>query len=189
MQTFLDISVVVLGWAIVASYVWSTKHHFAAERFPLGAKLISAGAIGSALALTWTMAAVDQPPAFALAGLTLQGLGAALFWWAIAASRAARLRFVFDADKPGRVLTDGPYRMIRHPFYTSYLLFWAGWALASASASSAAILAFFAFAYTVAAREEEHNFSTSALAEEYGRYRQATGQFWPRMPGMQRREA
>lgn len=181
MQTFLDVSVIVLGWTMVASYIWSTKNHFSAERFPLGAKLVSAAVIGSALALTWTVSMAEQPPLFALAGLTLQALSAALFWWAIAASRAARLRFVFDADNPAGLLTAGPYGKIRHPFYTSYTLFWTGWALASASPSSAAIVAFFAFAYTAAAREEERNFARSTLAAEYGRYRAVTGRFVPRL--------
>lgn len=109
MHSLLDISVVTLGWVMVASYIWSTKNHFSAERFPLGAKLVSAAVIGCALALSRTMAVADQPLPFALAGLALQGSSAALFWWAIAASRAARLRFVFDADRPARLLTDGPY--------------------------------------------------------------------------------
>lgn len=181
MHTFLDICVVVLGWAMVGSYIWSTKKHFAADRFPLGAKLVSVAVIGCALALTWTMAVADQPLALVLAGLALQALSAALFWWAIAVSRAARLRFVFDADQPAGLLTDGPYGRIRHPFYTSYLLFWAGWSLASASPWASAIVAFFAFAYTAAAQEEERNFARSALAAEYARYRQVAGRFWPRM--------
>lgn len=181
MHSFLDISVVTLGWVMVASYIWSTKNHFSAERFPLGAKLVSAAVIGCALALSWTMAVADQPLPFALAGLALQGLSAALFWWAIAASRAARLRFAFDTDKPAGLLTDGPYGRIRHPFYASYLLFWTGWSLASASPSSAAIVAFFAFAYTAAAQEEERNFAHSPLADDYGRYWAVTGRFWPRL--------
>ena len=181
MHSFLDISVVTLGWVMVASYIWSTKNHFSAERFPLGAKLVSAAVIGCALALSWTMAVADQPLPFALAGLALQGLSAALFWWAIAASRAARLRFAFDTDKPAGLLTDGPYGRIRHPFYASYLLFWTGWSLASTSPSSAAIVAFFAFAYTMAAREEELNFARSPLADDYGRYRSVTGRFLPRL--------
>lgn len=181
MHTFLDICVIVLGWAMVASYIWSTKHHFSAERFPLGAKLVSVAVIGCALALSWTMAIAEQPLPFVLAGLALQATSAALFWWAIAVSRAARLRFVFDADKPAGLLTEGPYGRIRHPFYASYLLFWTGWSLASAAPSSAAIVAFFAFAYTAASQEEERGFARSALADEYRRYRQVAGRFWPRL--------
>ncbi|MDP3896579.1 MAG: methyltransferase, partial [Mesorhizobium sp.] len=171
----LDIVVVVVGWAMVASYVWSTKHHFSADHFPLGAKLVSAAVIGCALALSWTTLTAEQPVWFTLAGLALQLLSAGLFWWAIAASRAASLRFAFDPSKPAGILTDGPYRMVRHPFYTSYLLFWTGWAVVSASPSSAAIIAFFAFAYAAAAIEEEQDFASSALAEDYGRYRAVTG--------------
>lgn len=180
MHTLLDICVVVAGWVMVSSYIWSTKHHFAAERFPLGAKLVSAAVIGSALALTWTLAVTEQPLAFLLGGLTLQAMSAGLFWWAIAASRAARLRFVFDADKPASLITEGPYGRIRHPFYASYLLFWAGWALASASPWAIAIVAYFALSYTLAAREEERSFAGSPLADDYRRYRAVTGRFWPK---------
>jgi protein-S-isoprenylcysteine O-methyltransferase Ste14 len=181
MQTVLDFSVNVLGWAMIASFAWSMKHHFDSGAFPLGAKLLSGAVIGCGLALGWTLSTAEQPLVLLLAGLALQGLGGALFWWAIAASRAARLRFVFDADTPSGLITAGPYRLIRHPFYASYLLFWIGWSLASASPFASAIVAFFAFAYTAASSTEEQSFARSALADDYRRYRAATGRFWPRL--------
>lgn len=181
MQTFMDICVVSLAWIMIASFAWSMKNHFVAGTFPLGARLVSIAFFMCALALTWTLFVADQPMTFLVAGLGLQAASCGLFWWAIVASRSARLRYVFDEGKPASLVTDGPYGRIRHPFYTSYMLFWIGWSLASASPWAIAIVAYFAFAYTAAAREEEQNFARSPLADEYSRYRAMTGRFLPRM--------
>jgi len=181
MQSFLDIAVITLGWAMIASFAWSMKNHFVVAGFPLGARLVSLAVFGCGMALTWTLAVTEQPLPYLVAGLAAQAAAGGLFWWAIASSRRARLRFIFDADKPASLVTDGPYRMIRHPFYASYLLFWAGWSLSSASLWAVAILAYFAFAYTVAAKEEEDNFASSPLADEYRRYRRTAGRFLPRL--------
>jgi protein-S-isoprenylcysteine O-methyltransferase Ste14 len=181
MQAFLDLCVVALAWIMIGSFAWSMKNHFVAGTFPLGARLVSVAFFVCALALTWTLAVAEQPISFLVAGLGFQAASCGLFWWAIRASRTARLRYVFDADKPASLVTEGPYERIRHPFYTSYILFWIGWSLASASPWAIAIVAYFAFAYTAAAREEEQNFARSPLAEDYTRYSAVTGRFLPRM--------
>jgi protein-S-isoprenylcysteine O-methyltransferase Ste14 len=109
--------------------------------------------------------------------------GAALFWAAISASRKARLRFAFDPENPHSIVTGGPYRYLRHPFYTSYLLFWSGWAIAGWSAWTIVPVAIFAAIYVTAALAEEKKFSGTALAGDYEDYKMRAGFFWPRFGG------
>ena len=105
-----------------------------------------------------------------------------LFWRAIAASRAARLLLAFDPGQPSALVRHGPYRIVRHPFYTSYLLFWTGWSIAAWSAWTLPPLVAVLAIYIVAARTEEGKFARSPFAAEYETYRRRAGMFWPRWP-------
>ena len=93
------------------------------------------------------------------------------------AQRTARLRLAFDPSLPRSVVKDGVYRFMRHPFYTSYVLFWIGWAIAAWSIWALAALIVVVAIYVWAARMEERNFARSELAEEYDTYRRQTGVF------------
>ena len=78
-------------------------------------------------------------------------------------------------------MTAGPYRFVRHPFYVSYIVFWAGWSLAIWS-----VIVLFPFAiliviYVFAARMEERLFAGTQMADQYAAYRQRTGFFWPKL--------
>ena len=75
----------------------------------------------------------------------------------------------------------GPYAYIRHPFYTAYLLFWLGCAIATSSLILFLVFLSLAVLYTIAALGEERNFSRSAISDEYEAFRKATGFFWPKL--------
>ena len=87
----------------------------------------------------------------------------------------------FAGNRPDHVFRSGPYAYIRHPFYTSYLLFWLGSAIAAWSFIMLSIFLALTAVYTVAARGEERDFSRSALRDEYAMFRKATGFFWPKL--------
>ena len=102
-----------------------------------------------------------------------------LFWWAVAANRLRPLAACFTAIRPAHITVTGPYCLIRHPFYCSYLLAglagFAGtgnlWLLPTTAAMSAI--------YVIAAFREERQFSHGPLADEYERYRNRTRMFFP----------
>ena len=148
---------------------------------PPGALLISAVVMGTSLfflSLVWMQAQSSQAQ---LVGVAVEIAGAVLFWSAISASRKARLRAAFDKVNPHSIVTGGPYRYLRHPFYTSYLIFWSGWAIAAWSAWTLVPVSIFAAIYVAAARAEEKKFSATPLAGDYEAYKSRTGFFWPRM--------
>lgn len=181
MTLVLTILVSLVSVAIVGWHGWAGKGHFASEGLPRGSMLLGLAVIASSivyLVLLWT----DQGPPLALVVGLLIELGAAmLFWRAMRASRAARLKLAFDPAHPHGIVRAGPYRFVRHPFYTSYLLFWIGWTVAAWSIWSLLPLALMAAIYVQAARSEERKFASSPLAEEYGAYRRQTGMFFPRL--------
>jgi protein-S-isoprenylcysteine O-methyltransferase Ste14 len=189
MQVALDTLVSMVSLAVVGCYVWSLRGHFASPKMPPGAWIISA-VVGTTslyfLFLTWSQ---YQKPQAEIVGIAVELSAASLFWAAIAASRTARLRAAFDDVQPHSIVTGGPYQYLRHPFYTSYLIFWSGWAIAAWSSWTLLPVATFAILYVTAARAEEKKFSTTPLAVEYQAYKSRTGFFWPRLGWLGRSSA
>jgi protein-S-isoprenylcysteine O-methyltransferase Ste14 len=106
-----------------------------------------------------------------------------LFWWAIKTNRENRLSAAFSSDLPSQLVDRGPYRFIRHPFYTSYLLTWVAGIPASGQAWLLVTVAVMFTIYFKAARMEEEKFRRSDLSENYRRYASRTGMFFPRLIG------
>lgn len=186
MQLALDILVSAVSLAVVGSYTWSLRGHFASPKMPPGALLISAVVVVTSLFFLFLVWTRHQGSQAQIIGIAVEIAGAALFWSAISASRTARLRAAFDEVNPHSIVTSGPYRYLRHPFYTSYLIFWCGWAIAASSAWALAPVAIFTVIYIAAARVEEKKFSTSPLAAEYEAYKSRAGFFWPRLGWLRR---
>ena len=181
MELIIDLIVTALSVAVVVQYSWALKGHFRSKKMPLGTVMISVVVIATSavfLALMWWQA---QPATASLVGLALEALSLWLFWAAIRASRAAQLKMAFDVQNPHALVTEGPYRYLRHPFYTSYVVFWIGWAIATWSAWALAPLVLITVIYVAAALGEERKFSRTAMSAEYDAYRRRTGFFWPRL--------
>jgi protein-S-isoprenylcysteine O-methyltransferase Ste14 len=180
MEFALDLAVSLLSLIVVGFYTWSLRGHFSSPRMAAGAKAISAVVIATTLFFLYLAWSEHQQPWVQIVGLLIEVSAAILFWWAVLASRKARLRFAFDPDHPDSIVTTGPYRHLRHPFYTSYLMFWSGWAIASSSTWAIFPVVFFVIVYVKAALGEEKKFSMSPLAPEYAAYRRKAGFLIPR---------
>ena len=86
-------------------------------------------------------------------------------------------------DAPHHIVKTGPYRRIRHPFYTSFLL-----ALFGAIVFSPQIGTIFTFVYALlilnfTAGKEEKRLASSEFGQEYQKYMRQTGRFWPKLSG------
>lgn len=101
-----------------------------------------------------------------------------LFWWAIFTAKA--LDFAFS-DKVGNIVTSGPFRLIRHPFYTSYVLAWIGSSLLFNSMILWITLLYLVAFYYLSARKEERVIMKSVYSTEYRKYIQDVGMFLPRI--------
>ena len=121
-----------------------------------------------------------QSLAAQLTGLVMVVASFGFFWAAIRESSRAKLLAAFDEKLPSSLLTTGPYSLVRHPFYTSYLLLWAGWAIATWSIWALPPLAAIIIIYWTAASDEERKFAATPMAEEYAAYAARTGRFFPK---------
>jgi protein-S-isoprenylcysteine O-methyltransferase Ste14 len=175
----LDSIVSGISLVVIATWIWSIKAHFKSTEMPAGAKLISALVIASAVFLLFLVWRNDQPVQAKVAGIVLQLLSYALFWAAIGATRSAALLAAFTPLAPHSLVTSGPYRFVRHPFYSSYLLFWVGLAICTWSVWALVPLTGMFVTYLQAAMDEERKFGQTALAKDYSQYMAKTARFIP----------
>ncbi len=174
--------------AVILSYatgVWGIYGHFVTkDRVEPGMKLtslLSLIGIGWFLADRWQKHALAGTvgPATDAAALSVLLIFTALFWWAVRTTRQRRLTLAFSKDQPAFIHTSGPYSWIRHPFYSSYLLFWIGTAIAAADVLFWVIPLTMAAIYWRAIRIEEAKFSASPVSSEYRAYKARTGMLLP----------
>jgi len=102
-----------------------------------------------------------------------------LFWWSILTNSRRPLSAVFSPDTPEHLIQEGPYKLIRHPFYCSYLLTWLAGVLATENVWLLVTVAVMLVMYARAAKVEEEKFEQSAFAGNYLAYRARTGSFVP----------
>ena len=121
-------------------------------------------------------------PSFAVA-LGAYLAAASLYGWCVTTTRRRRLSLAFSRDKPEFLLADGPYRIIRHPFYSSYLLYWAAGVVAARDPWLALTILPAGGSFLWAALREERKFAASPLASAYQAYRARTGMFVPKLFG------
>jgi protein-S-isoprenylcysteine O-methyltransferase Ste14 len=180
MEMISDGIVAALGLAVVGLFVWAVKNHFASEGMTWLARGISLIVIIETVYLAWAQFAYTQPMPAKILGIVLMGSSVWLFFAAMAASRDANLRFAFAPEQPHTLVQEGPYKLVRHPFYVSYLLLWLGWTIAVATIWAWPLFLIVLALYWGAARMEENKFSQTAMAEAHAEYKRRVGFFWPK---------
>lgn len=118
---------------------------------------------------------------FVVASIAMYTAAIVLFLSAIESAKRTRLQRSFvDHPLPDRLITDGPYAWIRHPFCTGYLLAVLAGPLAIAhSLAIACAIPMIAIAVAAALREERVWLSSPTRSGEYRAYRKKTGMFIP----------
>ena len=172
--------VLVAGLMSYAAMAVTVRRHFAAMTWPRAAKATRVVSDLGVIAFVWLMWRAHHPVPSLAISLLLFATCLALLFWTAKATRSLRLRVAFDPASPGRVMRAGPYRFIRHPFYTSYVLFWLACAVATLHPISLGFLIVVAAINVTAARREERAFAGSAFAADYQDYCRTAGMFWPR---------
>lgn len=123
--------------------------------------------------------AVSTVPLVTPVPLVLYACSLALFAWTVHTTREMTFRPAFTDVVPDSLVTHGPYRFVRHPFYVSYLLYHLGNALATTSVLPWILLNAMFLIYLAAARNEEAYLAQGAHAEAQTAYKRRTGMFLP----------
>jgi len=118
--------------------------------------------------------------ALAVLGIVMFSMSIALYLSAIEAAQRTRLQRSFiEHPLPDRLITDGPYRWVRHPFGAGYLLGALAAPIAIADLRMYLIAIPLITATVLAAAREERVWLSSPRADEYREYRRKTGMFIP----------
>lgn len=176
----------LLWFACFGSFGWATRYHFQNRgRYTRGMKWTLG--LGTVFALLQAVAIGVRP--FSSPAAVLYSLSFGLFWWTIRTTRHRGLGACYESIVPGAIVTDGPYRWVRHPFYVSYLLAWM--AGATVYTPLAVSLPVMGGLYWAAAADEERRMLRGPSGEKYAVYRRCTGRFFISCSGirMRKREA
>lgn len=140
---------------------------------------------GALLALAQLMGVVLFEPRadwLVFAGLGLYMGAMLVFLSAIETARSMRMQRSFvDRPLPERLLTDGPFGWVRHPFYAGYMMGAVAPCVAIAHPALVVIALLMIAMVLNAAFREERVWLSSPRAEAYRQYQQRTGMFVPRL--------
>jgi steroid 5-alpha reductase family enzyme len=157
-------------------------------RWWLTASPFAAGPI--ALALDWAgrlpthqLAAPTSDLAYALdlAAVPLLAASIALVAATVATHKVPLALWHQDQDAPASIVTYGPYRLVRHPFYVSFILLLTGTAMLTREAIGLGALLSGITVLGWTARREEKRLLASDFGDEYAAYLARTGRFVPRL--------
>ena len=176
--------ILMLALASYGSAIWGGLFFFKTDDpgAKQGRRLIGFCSItATVVALASISTAVPRPPLASSLAAGLYLVSLALFWLSIAEHRKAPLAFAFSSEKPDHFVISGTHKLIRHPFYTSYLLGWAAPVIYAESFAAAICFSIMLIIYWRSATLEESFFQLSAFSEEYAIYKRSTGMFFPRL--------
>lgn len=189
-MSILRSATLLVGTLCFLSFTWAVPRHFVQHgRMPIGMRVLSLltvlgfswfvyNILGEAKApKRWGVPADEAATHLAAFLMAVVSLG--LFWWTVVVTRSNPLTLAFTSDIPVHIHTEGPYGYVRHPFYSSYLLFWASSALAVGDLTAYAFLVAMVMLYGIAASREEQKFTASDLSGTYAEYRRRTGMLFP----------
>jgi protein-S-isoprenylcysteine O-methyltransferase Ste14 len=153
---------------------------------------VSFAATGMGGTLVLGLGGGSVPPWNAVAGGVLMAGAIVLYEWGRHTIWNRGFHIAWTGEAPDALCEDGPYRFIRHPLYTSYIVAFAAQLAALPSLWTVAIFLFNAGLYIHAAFDDERSLAKSALAAAYTEYKPRTGMFLPRpgrwKPGTQARD-
>jgi protein-S-isoprenylcysteine O-methyltransferase Ste14 len=181
MQVLWSIVLTVSGLATASLFARAVRGHFVSQKLPPAMKALMALSYLALFAYLWALWTGEAAQWQRIVGLCLQIAAAGLFNWARTTTLANRITAAFDTDQPAFLVTAGPYRFVRHPFYVSYIVCWAGSSLAANSSILWTFCLVLSASYIAAALMEEKKFKESTLAADYQSYSEKVGFFFPKV--------
>jgi protein-S-isoprenylcysteine O-methyltransferase Ste14 len=114
-----------------------------------------------------------------ICGLVLAGLGPILFIWSVL--ERGQYSVSWEMTEDHRLITTGPYALVRPPSYLGYFLMFAGFLFTAQNIMALAPLASIPGYVAVVGEEEE--MLLMRFGDDYGEYVKKTGRFIPKIRG------
>ena len=104
---------------------------------------------------------------------------AALFFYCHYYHKYNQLTLAFCEDQPVHIISNGPYKYVRHPYYLAYLMTFLSIVVINVSIIALVLFLLLFTVYYYAAKFEENKFLNSKLGLEYADYMSRTHMFIP----------
>jgi len=154
------------------------KRANAADRTELVAISVATFAQWGYLLTPWLdFAAIGLPDSVRWAGGAVTLVGIALFWWSHSTLAGNWTPFV-EAPPTGELITGGPYRWVRHPMYTAFLVYNTGLFVLTSNWFSLPVLVAFTWMY-LHRKPREEALMVEQFGEEYVAYAAGAGAIVP----------
>lgn len=114
----------------------------------------------------------------AILAIAFLSLSLTIFTWSIRTANNFDLAF---SNHINNLITTGPFSLVRHPFYLSYILAWSSATLLFSSVILWITLIYLTVYYYKAASREESVILLSDYSREYKTYCKRAGMFYPRI--------
>ena len=129
------------------------------------------------IAVSTKFSVLNQLPALVLIAASLW-----IFWKTRHWIRDKDFAIVFNNESPSHLETNGPFRWVRHPFYSSYLLCYFSVFLFTLDIVMGITFLFMTSLYFKALKDEEKKFRTGdSFSEAYSSYSKTTGALFPKI--------
>jgi protein-S-isoprenylcysteine O-methyltransferase Ste14 len=164
-------------------YAWATVAVFDATdgKFKGRLGLVAVWLISFSV-LTYAMLVGECPPTGrSVACLICVALSQVIFWWTRRLHGSQKPLAAWAEQPPARILQSGPYAIVRHPFYSAYLLLFISGALITVYFWTWLCPMTMLMVYFFTAVEEEKQVLRSELESVYIEYRGKTGRFFPKL--------
>jgi protein-S-isoprenylcysteine O-methyltransferase Ste14 len=174
---------IVVAWSTWVGFAAAMRYYFRGARQRNAAKsLLTISAFACSLAQLLVLCLMPPPAGWGLGlGLACYAFANLVFWSALWVHGKARPAFAFIDVKPSTLTRRGPYRLIRHPIYSAYLVAWLAGSIITGQPWLLATVAWMWLLYYVAARKEEKCFAQTSFRQDYDEYQNQTGMFFPRL--------
>lgn len=139
----------------------------------------AAGAFGALAVGGAVDVSAPHDAARAIAAAVLHAVSIALMALTVGSHRVPLALWHQDNDAPVELVTWGPYRLVRHPFYAAFVVCMAATLLTLPHPVVAVIAGYSIVALDVTARREERRLLTSSFGTAYREYMAATGRLVP----------
>jgi protein-S-isoprenylcysteine O-methyltransferase Ste14 len=174
---------VALGtFYFVSMNIISAKFFQVSNRAALKSKtLIAFFAGGGSIYAIWLLGTAKLPSTFLnFPAILLFAYAQFVLIWAWHSNRQRPLQFAFSSSSPKHFNQLGPYRFVRHPFYSSYCATWLSSIFATGDIMICLLAIGLMLMYWIAAKQEESAFLASEFSSDYQSYINKTNRFVPK---------
>jgi|GEM_PF-2013666 len=140
------------------------------------------------LSLYMTLKTPDLSSSRLAIGIFLNLCSLSIFWWASKSIKNQNFATIYGKDVPLKVFKGGPFKYVRNPFYSSYILCYSSTTFTLNSMTLLVLLMTLTLAYLVAVKIEENKFMYSKDFRNYLSYKKNTGRFIPKVSLLLKKE-